>query len=389
MRIVLYTGKGGVGKSVISSATGIKCAELGYNTLIVSTDAAHTLSDAFGMKITSNETRIMKNLEAIQIDPIYEAIQNYSALFEFLSEIFKSKGIDEALAYEIANFPGATGAAALLKLVLYAEENKYDVIILDMVPSGDALKLLYFPHMLGRLSRRIMGLVAPLADVGRAFASVVGLNVPSREVIKTELKLLNLLEKAQKILTNHNETSLRLIVNPDSFSIENAKRTYIQSSIYGINTDLLIMNKIIPNLVKDDYFSDWIKIQEEYIKRCQIEFANLPMKKVQLYKKEVKGLEDLKNLANELFKDDDPSKIYTVQEGIIVNEKEKGIEIVVPAPLVKKEDLEIERLGDELIINVETEIGKSRIMLPLPFVAYKYSLKSAKFINGKIHILFE
>jgi len=341
------------------------------------------------MKITNIETKIAENLEAIQIDPVFEAMQNYSALFEFLSEVFKSKGIDEALAYEIANFPGATGAAALLKLVIYAESNKYDVIILDMVPSGDALKLLYFPHMLGRLSRRVMGLVAPLADFGRAFASVIGVNVPSREVIKTELKLLNLLEKAQKILTDRSGTSLRLIVNPDSFSIENAKRTYIQSSIYGINTDLLIINKILPSEVKDEYFSEWIKIQDEYINRCQLEFANLPIKKLQLFRKEVKGIKDLKMLADELYKNEDPSKVYSINEGIEFKERDKGIEIIVPAPLVKKEDLEIERIGDELIINVETEIGKSRIMLPLPFIAYKYSLKSAKFFNGKIHIIFE
>jgi Oxyanion-translocating ATPase len=122
MRIILYTGKGGVGKSVISSATALKSSELGFKTLLISTDPAHTLSDAFGIKIGNVETKINENLDAIQIDPVYEAIQNYSALFEFISEIFKTKGIDETIAYEIANFPGSTGAAALLKLVLYVEK---------------------------------------------------------------------------------------------------------------------------------------------------------------------------------------------------------------------------------------------------------------------------
>jgi arsenite-transporting ATPase len=356
---------------------------------LISTDPAHTLSDAFGIKIGNVETKINENLDAIQIDPVYEAIQNYSALFEFISEIFKTKGIDETIAYEIANFPGSTGAAALLKLVLYVEKNLYDTIILDMIPSGDALKLLYFPYIIGRLSRRVMGIFAPVADVGRAFASVLGINVPSKEVIKTELKLLNLLEKAQKILTDHEQTSLRLIVNPDSFSIENAKRTYIQASIYNINTDMLIINKIMPKDIKAEYFEEWIKLQDNYIKKCEIEFSNLHIKKVSLFKSEVKGIDNLKNLANEIFGEENPLKIYSRFTGININQTEKGIEITVPAPFVKKENLEIERVSDELIIHVETDIGKSSILLPLPFIAYKYSLKSAKLINDKIHIYFE
>lgn len=389
MRIIFFTGKGGVGKSVISSATALRSSELGHETLLVSTDPAHTLSDIFGFKIGFQETRIKDHLDAIQIDPVYEANKHYSTLFEFISEVLRARGVDEVVAYEIANFPGATGAAALLKLVSYVEENKYDVIVLDMVPSGDALRLLFFPYLIGRLSRRFMGIIAPLADISRTVASITGIPAPSKEVIKTQIKLLDLLEKVHSILVDHDHVSLRLIVNPDLFSIENAKRTFIQASIYDINTDLVIINKVLPNTIKDEYLKNWLELQSNYIKKCEVDFHPLPLKKISFLKNEIRGLNDLQTLSKELYNDEDPTTIYFKGEGIKILTKEDSVEIILPAPLVNKEDLEIERYGDELIIHVETFMGRSTILLPLPSITYKYSLKSAKLINSKIHIYFE
>ncbi|MEM3831978.1 MAG: TRC40/GET3/ArsA family transport-energizing ATPase [Thermoprotei archaeon] len=389
MRVIFFTGKGGVGKSVISSATALRSSELGHETLLVSTDPAHTLSDIFGFKINSQETQVKEHLDAIQIDPVYEASKHYSALFEFISEVLKARGVDEIIAYEIANFPGATGAAALLKLVNYVEEGRYDTIILDMVPSGDALRLLYLPYLIGKLSRRFMGIVAPIADISRTVASVAGVPVPSKDVIKTQIKLLNLLEEVHNILVDHSQVSLRLIVNPDLFSIENAKRTFVQASIYDINTDLVIINKVLPNTIKDEYLKNWLELQNNYIRKCEVDFHPLPLRKISFLKGEVRGFNDLQMLSRELYGDSDPTTIYFKGEGIKVLNKENGVEIILPAPLVKKEDLEIERFGDELIIHVETFMGRSTILLPLPSIAYKYSLKSAKLINSKIHIYFE
>jgi arsenite-transporting ATPase len=387
VRIILFTGKGGVGKSVISSATALKTSLMGLRTLLISTDPAHTLSDAFGMKIGSIETKVSENLYAIQIDPIYEATKHYSILFEFLSEIFKSRNIDEVVAYEIANFPGATGAAALLKLRDYVKSNNYDVIIIDMIPSGDALRLLYMPYVIGKMSRRFMRIIAPLTDVGRIAASMVNIPMPSREVVETQIELLNMMEDVHKILIDTKMTSLRIIMNPDAFSIENAKRTFIQSSIYGINTDLVIMNKILPDELKDVYFKNWKEAQEHYIKQSEIDFYPIPLKKLRLLPNEVKGRDALEKIANELY-DDDPVKIYYEGKPINVVSSEKGVEIILSAPFVKKDELEVERFGDELIIHIETQAGKSTILLPLPAITYKYSLKSAKLINKNLHIYF-
>ncbi|MEM3267865.1 MAG: ArsA family ATPase, partial [Conexivisphaerales archaeon] len=256
LRLIAYTGKGGVGKSVLSSATALRCAEEGLDTLVMSSDPAHTLSDAFGQPIGSHETKIMEHLWGVHIDPVDEAMRNYSTLMDYIVEIFRVKEIDETIAYELANLPGSTGAAALLKAEYYDSKERYDVLVMDMVPSGEALRLLYLPYLLGRFSRKLMKLIAPAADLGRILQPVTGMPMPSKKVIDKQLELLEQMEAVRRLLTDFDKTSVRLVMNPDTFSIMNAKRTYMQSSIYGINTDLAIVNKIMPDEVKDPYLTE-------------------------------------------------------------------------------------------------------------------------------------
>ncbi|MDI9610894.1 MAG: TRC40/GET3/ArsA family transport-energizing ATPase [Archaeoglobales archaeon] len=387
-RVLFVTGKGGVGKSTLSSATAFKTSKLGYDTLLISTDPAHTLSDLFGIRINAEGTRIAENLEAVQVDVVHEVTKHYAEIMEFITEVLKARQIDEIVAYEIANFPGITGAAALLKLLRYLEEGTHDVYVLDMVPSGDALRILYLPFIFSRFSRKFMKLFAPFIDFGRPLASITNIPLPSREVIETEVKLLDMLERIHAFITDPKVTSLRIVMNPDAFSIENAKRTLVQASIYGLNTDLVFINKIYPEELSNGYLGDWLKAQKEYLARCELEFSPIPIKKVRLFSKEVRGLEAIESLTNEVFGEEDPAKVYHESRPIEILNYSKGFEIVVRIPNVKKEDLEVERFGDELLVHLTTEIGRSAIILPLPAIAYKYSMKRAKIINGELHIYF-
>lgn len=387
-RVLFVTGKGGVGKSTISGATAFKTSKLGYSTLLISTDPAHTLSDLFGIRINAEETRITENLEAVQVDVVHEVTEHYAEIMEFITEVLKARQIDEIVAYEIANFPGITGAAALLKLLRYLEEGTHDVYILDMVPSGDALRILYLPFIFSRFSRKFMKLFAPFVEFGRPIASIANIPLPSKEVIETEVKLLDMLEKIHAFITDPKITSLRIVMNPDAFSIENAKRTLVQASIYGLNTDLVFINKIYPEELANGYLSDWLRAQKEYLARCELEFSPIPIKKVRLFSKEVRGLEAIETLANELFGEEDPAKVYHESRPIEIINHSKGFEIVLRIPNVKKEDLEVERFGDELLVHLTTDIGRSAIILPLPAIAYKYSMRRAKIINGELHIYF-
>lgn len=388
MRIIAYTGKGGVGKSVVSCATAIKLAKMGYKTLLASSDPAHTLSDALLKPVGSVETKVDENLWAVQVDPIKEAMDHYSMLIDYLAAVFKAREIDEALAYELANFPGTTGVATLLKAHIYHKKGEFDALVLDLVPSGEALRLLYIPHLLGRFSRRVAKLVAPAAQLGKLFEPLIGLPTPPGEAIDKQLALLERLDAVRGMLTDPKVTSLRLVMNPDAFSTSNALRALMQASLYGVNVDLAVINKVIPSEVSDPYFEGWLKAQKEHIETAKASLEPIPVKQLKLYRSELRGSAQLKEAAEELFDGEDPSQVYYLGKSIEVVVSEEGVEMDIPAPYAKKDDMEVERIGDELVIHIHADSGDQRILIPLPAAAFKYKLRSAKLINRRLHLKF-
>ncbi|HUV02121.1 MAG TPA: TRC40/GET3/ArsA family transport-energizing ATPase [Desulfobacteria bacterium] len=390
MRVIFYTGKGGAGKSVISCATALKLSERGYKTLIISSDPAHTLSDALETVVHHRPTAIVDKLWAVQIDPIREARESYGVIQEYVVNLFKSRGVDEVLAYEIAALPNMTEFVSLLKLVEYVESNSYDVIVLDTVPSGDALKNIYLPTILGSTASKVIKLVAPLANIAKLVEPIVGIPTPGKEVIKQDIKLLEVLSKLKTIIADRKVTSLRLIANPEAFSIQNLKRTYLLANLYDINVDLAVMNKIIPDDVSDAYFKEWKAAQEKYLAESESAFHPLPLKKLRLFQSEVKGLELLSAVGDELFNGEDPAQIYYEGKAIRVEEIEGGLEVIVPLPTAGKykEVCEVERMGEDLSVVISTDIGEARNFIPLPAIAHLMKLDKAKLLNADLHIYF-
>jgi len=213
MRVIFYTGKGGSGKSVISCATALKLSELGYETLVISSDPAHTLSDALETRVQHTPTKIevggSKNLWAVQVDPIREVREKYSVIQEYIVSLFKSKGLDEVLAYEIAALPNMTEFVALLKVVEFVESGSYDVIVLDTVPSGEALKNIYLPTLLGSTAAKLIKMVAPLAGIAKIVEPIVGLPTPSKEVINEDIRLMEILGRLKDIIIEGIKKSAR------------------------------------------------------------------------------------------------------------------------------------------------------------------------------------
>lgn len=389
MRRILYiTGKGGTGKSVIAAATAVMLADLGYKTLLVSSDPAHSLRDALGMPVSNTPTKIIDGLWAQNIDPIKEAAEHYSVIIDYVASLLRARGIDEILAYEIASMPGMTGMATMLKLESIYNSGDYDVVIVDTVPSGEALRYLYLPTIIGKISRRVMKLIYPLIDVGKLVEPIVGLPTPSKEMVKKEIEILEIIERVKDILLNQDITSLRLITNPDSFSVANTRRTYIQAALYGLNTDLIIINKILPIDIKDPYFSMWIKEQSKYIDEIKNTFYPIPIKKLKLYDRELRGIDMLRRAANDLYHDEDPSKIFYKGKKIQMKTYNNKLEIVFPVPFMSKSNLDIERIGDELIVNLKTDMGTIMLILPLPTITFKMNLERAKLINNELHLYF-
>jgi len=390
MRVIFYTGKGGAGKSVISCATALKLSEMGYDTLVISSDPAHTISDAVERDVHHIPTKIVEKLWAVQVDPIREAREAYGVIQEYIVSLFKSKGVDEKLAYEIAALPNMTEFVSLLKVVEFVESNNYDVIVLDTVPSGEALKNIYLPTLLGSTASKVIKLVAPLVNIAKVVEPIVGLPTPGKEVINQDIKLLELFRKLKNIIVDRNVTSLRLIANPEAFSIQNLKRTYLLANLYDINVDLAIINKVIPEGVSDAYFKEWKNAQEKYMAEAESAFHPLPIKKLRLFQSEVKGLKLLSEVSEELFNDEDPSRVYFEGKAIKVRETEQGLEVVVPLPSAgkHKDVCEVERMGEDLSVVISTDIGEVRNFIPLPAIAHLMKLDKAKLLNSELHIYF-
>nr|MCR5852888.1 ArsA family ATPase [Methanophagales archaeon] len=386
MRVIFYTGKGGSGKSVLSCATALRLATQGYDTLVMSSDPAHTISDAFERPVGSTPTKIVEHLHAIQVDALREVREKYGVIQEYVVSVFKARGLDEVLAYEIASLPNMTEFAAMLKIVDYVDA--YDVVVLDTVPSGEMLKNIYLPAILGSIAPKLLRLVAPFTSVAKLAEPIVGVPAPSKEVIAEDLRLIEALRRLKDILLDRDVTSLRLVANPEAFSLQNLKRTYMLASLYNINVDLAIMNKVIPEDVRDPYFDVWKEEQRKYLEEAERAFYPLPVRRVRLYREEVKGLKLLAEVADELFGDEDPAKIFFKGKALSVSETERGLEIVVPLPFARSEFCEVERIGGELSVVVSTEIGEVRNFIPLPSAAWLMRLERAKLLNGELHIFF-
>ena len=251
MRLIIYTGKGGTGKTVTSCSTGIKLADKGKKTLVISFDPAHTLSDAFQLKnqneSNNDEIEILPNLYILQIDPIKEMNEQYNDILTHIASIFSAKGLDDSLSYEIAMMPGMTQIFSLLKIEEVVRTKRHEYIVADMPASGEALRYLYLPKIAGSILGKFSGLAGLLSGFSKLFQAFSGTSI-SNNILYQEQEIIDKLDRLSKIIRNCNMTTMRLVANPDTFSIENAKRALMSASLYGINVDLAIINKILPSI---------------------------------------------------------------------------------------------------------------------------------------------
>ncbi len=391
MRVIFYTGKGGTGKTVTSCATALLCSKLGYRVLLMSTDPAHTLTDALGISIGNEPTMVNENLYAIQIDPVIEMSKQYQQLLAYLASLFSSRGIDETIAYEIAMLPGMTTLFSMLRLEeLYSHSsNDYDVVILDMMASGEALRYLYLPKLVGSVSRKLFSFAGLFSGIARLIEPIAKMPAPSQEVLKVEFELIERLERLAEILRDREHTSIRLVANPDIFSIENAKRALMSANLFGLNVDLAVINKIIPSSVNDPYFSEWMKHQYSMVKDAEINFYPMPVKKVKLFGSELKGISMLEDYANELFANDDPTKVFFNEDVFSFDYSNDVFSIRIKVPFTSKDDFELERIGDQLTIRVRGAVGNIVNIIPLPSATVGMRVDKARLQDSMLIVTFK
>ncbi len=391
MRLVIYTGKGGTGKTVSACSTALKLSGLKSRTLLVSADPAHTLGDALMQgEIGGAPTRISADLYAAQVDPVAEMDSHFKTIFSYFASYFQAKGIDDTISYELAMLPGMTQLLCLLKIEEAVRSGDYDVIILDMPASGEALRFLYFPKLVGSLSMRLSGLGGLVSGFGRLLQPYFSGPALSSDLIKIEGDLLRKLEELSKLIFDPNVTSLRLVANADSFSMENAKRTLMSANLYGINVDMIIINKIIPQIHSEDSFlANWGELQHARVTEVRSNFYPLPVKEVPLYNEELKGIEMLKQNAEILFGDQDPSQIFYRERVFEFKSDSSGLTLKLKVPFTKNADFLVEHISDRITIKVATNIGYVVNVIPLPAITLGMKLKAARFSDKELEISFE
>jgi arsenite/tail-anchored protein-transporting ATPase len=389
VRLIIYTGKGGTGKTVTSCATAIKMAERGHRTVVISADPAHTLSDAFMMPDIGYDLKLVQqNLTALQIDPVTEMSRQYDTILSYMATIFSAKGIDETLAYEIAMLPGMTQLFSLLKIEEVERNRSFDVVVLDMPASGEALRYLYFPKLVGSIGRKLTGLAGLFSGFAKVFQPLAKIPAPSKDVIQSEMELLDRLEYLAGIIRDNDQTSVRLVANPDTFSIENAKRALMSASLYGINVDMAVINKIMAGST-DEYYAKWASFQKSKVEDAKANFYPLPVKEVQLYGTELRGVDMLRKHGEVLFGSDDPGRVFYRGKPYSFVREGTSINMTVQVPFTEKDDFSIERYGDQLTISVKTPAARIVNIVPLPIATAGMKLARAKLLDHELNVLFE
>ncbi|AFY80621.1 MULTISPECIES: TRC40/GET3/ArsA family transport-energizing ATPase [Oscillatoriales] len=390
MRLILMTGKGGVGKTSVAAATGLQCAELGYKTLVLSTDPAHSLADSFDMELGHEPRLVRENLWGAELDALIELEANWGSVKRYITQVLQARGLEGIQAEELAILPGMDEIFGLVRMKRHYDEGFYDVLIIDSAPTGTALRLLSLPEVGGWYMRRFykpfQGISVALRPfVEPIFRPIAGFSLPDKEVMDAPYEFYEQIEALEKVLTDNTQTSVRLVTNPEKMVIKESLRAHAYLSLYNVATDLIVANRIIPETVTDPFFQRWKENQTEYRKEIHENFHPLPVKEVPLYSEEMCGLEALDRLKETLYgKDEDPSQVYYKETTVRVvqNQNEYSLELYLPG--IPKDQIQLSKSADELNIT----IGNHRRNLVLPQALAALQPSGAKMEDDYLKIRF-
>ncbi|MFS8796043.1 TRC40/GET3/ArsA family transport-energizing ATPase [Synechococcus sp. R70.1] len=366
-RIILMTGKGGVGKTSMAAATGWRCAELGLKTLVLSTDPAHSLADSFDQPLGHEPVEVKPNLWGAELDALQELELNWGSVKAYITQVLQARGLDGVQAQELAVLPGMDEIFALVRVNRHYDEGKFDVLIIDSAPTGTALRLLSLPDVSGWYMRKFYKPLQGLARVLRPIAEPIvkgltGIPLPDDQVLDAPYEFYQKIERLERILTDNRITSVRLVTNPEKMVIKESLRAHAYLSLYGVATDLVIANRILPEGVVDPYFATWKAAQQKYRQQIHEDFAPLPVVEIPLYPEELVGWDALARLKKDLWGDRNPAEVFYAEQTMQVVTDNGQYRLDLYLPGIPKEQVELSKTGDELNIR----IGNHRRNLVLP-----------------------
>lgn len=385
MRVILFTGKGGVGKTTVACATAVSAARRGESTLVMSTDPAHSLADCLGVELNAQASEIEPKLWALQLDATVRMEQSWLEIRGYLEEVFRWAGLDAIQAEELAILPGFEEIFSLTDIHRHATSGDFDTIVVDCAPTGETIRLLSMPDVLHwymdkafPMSRRVNRAVGPLV------ARLTSLPVADDEVFGAVERLYTQLSSVRDLLRDPTSSSVRLVTQAEKMVVAEARRTYTYLSLFGYHTDAVIVNRLLPDSMTDPWFDHWRSSQRDQLTAITEGFDPLPILHAELSDRELLGAEALHQFAQEIYGDTDPTAIHFVEEPFELHAEGDVINLTIKLAHVDKSELDLGRVGDELFIKV----GPYRRAVLLPDSLRRRSVASAKFVGDRLVVGF-
>ncbi len=383
MRVIIYTGKGGVGKTSMAAATACKIAKDGKKVLVMSTDQAHSLGDSFDIRIDKEPTKITDNLFAMEIDTVYESEKSWGNLKEYFKRLITLKGGSGIEVEELLVFPGLEEMFSMFKILEVFESGEYDTIVVDCAPTGETLALLKYPERLSGMIDKVLPIKrAGVKTVGPIVEKVMKVPMPKDNVFDDIEYLMDKMQRLQELLLNKEVVSLRVVTTPEKIVINEAKRNFTCLYLYHYNVDAIMINHIYPAKAMEGYFNKWIKRQEEGLQEIKESFSEVPRFYVELQQQELRTLDILKKVGDSIFAEIDPDKVLFKKEIYSINNEERWLKIYLP--FAEKEELRLEQDKNELVVGVRNESRK----FPIPIEFTEKEIVGARFEDGYLYIQF-
>ena len=380
-RIILYTGKGGVGKTSVAAATARRCAADGLRTVVLSTDPAHSLSDSLEVPLGGEPTPVADNLFGQEVLAQEEMERHWEGVQAWLGDLLAQRGVDRISAEELTVPPGMDELFSLLWIKRHHEEAEFDCVIVDCAPTGETLRLLSFPDVVTWWLEKVLPWERRLAPL----ATLFDVPMPGHAVFDDVERLARNLVAMNGILRDRSSTSVRLVMNPERMVVKEAMRTFTYLNLYGYLTDAVVVNRVLPADAAEGYFAAWHEAQQEHLDLVRSAFAPLPILEAPFFDREVVGSEMLDLLAGRVFADHDPAEVlhHELEQELVAENGHATLR--VPLPFAERGEIDLKKIGLEVIVRVGGQ--KRTIILPPAMSAYATS--GARFEDGALRIFFE
>ena len=376
MRILLFSGKGGVGKTSLAAATGVKLAAMNYRTLVMSIDPAHSLGDSFDLDMdlfhskTSDPLLITDKLSILELNIQKELKRHWQEISAYVSSVFRTTGISGVEAEELAILPGMEELSAMMYINQYKREQRYDVIVLDAAPTAESLRFISMPTTLDWYMKHIFPFQRNLLKAVRPIANrVAPFELPTDSYFVNIQKLFEKLDGVDIIMNDPMITSVRLVTNPEKMVLRETQRAFVYFSLHGLTVDAVVVNRLLPAAVADTWFNEWHKSQEKVLEEIEEYFAPVPVKRVPLFEHEVLGKERLEEVARVLYPDNtDPAAVTRTEKPYAFDKVDGRYEVRMRLPFATKGEVGLFKKGDELVVEIGTlrrHIGLPRSMAAL------------------------